>query len=357
MHRFPRVLVASVMAFSMMGADASAQWGFDGWGWMGWGVQDAEGSALQGAGFYAMGAGLYNLNTAKANSIDMDTAIRFNDYVATITIESARRYAARRDDRIAKNRALFDARQKQLRDSPSQRDIDNGDALNAAVVDLSDPRLGRSALRAAKAPIPANVVADIPFLSASDRVTLMLDDLRSAVKWSDVFEEERFASDKKTFDDLVARLKAEADEGELSPRILQEAARFVSELRAKVDAQPLKDPHDQSEAIRFITTCESLLGLLKKPNLGPAILELRKVENTMIGNLLGFMHAHNLRFGPATTPRQRQIYTQLFTILDQTRDQILAEVKLDNTPAPKAGATDAENFYEMLQKANARTGK
>ena len=47
-----------------------------------------------------------------------------------------------------------------------------------------------------------------------------------------------------------------------------------------------------------------------------------------MGNLLGFMHAYNLRFGVATTPEQRQAYSQLFTVLDRTRDQILAEAKL-----------------------------
>ena len=43
------------------------------------------------------------------------------------------------------------------------------------------------------------------------------------------------------------------------------------------------------------------------------------------------MHAFNLRFGRATTLKQRQAYQQLFEVLDQTRDQILSEAKLDGT--------------------------
>ena len=72
-----------------------------------------------------------------------------------------------------------------------------------------------------------------------------------------------------------------------------------------------------------------MLGLLEKPNIGPALLELRKVKDTTIGALLGFMHVYNLKFGVAKTPQEKQAYNQLHAILDQTRDQILAEAKLD----------------------------
>jgi hypothetical protein len=303
-----------------------------------------------------MGAGVYNLKTAQANSIDADTVMRFNDYVAQVTQESARLHAERVDRRLARNRTLYDARQRQLRDNPTQRDIETGDALNAAVADLSDPRLGRSALRAAKAPLPANLIAEIPFINAAERVTLMLDNLRTSVKWSDVFEGERFSDDKKTFDDLVARMQNEAYQGDLSPRVLREARGFVKELRAQLEAQPLTDPDDQKEALRFVTACTSLLDLLEKPNIRPALLELRKVQNTMIGNLLGFMHTYNLRFGPATSPRERENYAQLFAVLDQTRDEILAQAKLESTPPPPTKPTNATDFFQNLDRGRSPAG-
>src|SRR5262249_14971046 len=144
----------------VIGGEARAQWGYDGWGWWGWDATP-ESAALHGAGYFAMGAGIYNLKTAQANSIDADTAMKFNDYVAQVTRESARLYAARVNQQIAKNRALYDARQKQLRDNPTRRDIETGDALNAAVTDLSDPRLGSTALLASKVSVPADLIAEI----------------------------------------------------------------------------------------------------------------------------------------------------------------------------------------------------
>src|SRR5262249_9947364 len=146
MHRCMRLAAGWLLISAITGGNARAQWGFDGWGWGGWGmVASPESAALQGAGFFAMGAGMYNLNTAQANAIDAQTAMKWNDYVAQITHESARIYAERRDQRLARNRALYDARQQQLRDNPGRREIENGDALNVAVEDLSDPRLPRSA--------------------------------------------------------------------------------------------------------------------------------------------------------------------------------------------------------------------
>src|SRR6185312_10474958 len=208
MLRCMRMAVGLILISSVAGRDAHAQWGweFGGWGWGGWGgVASPESAELHGAGFFAMGAGIYNLNTAKADYINAQTAMKWNDYVARVAHESARIYAERRDQRLARNRTLYDARQQQLRDNPGRVDVESGNALNVAVEDLSDPRLGRSALRAATIPVPASLIASVPFVYASERITLMLDDLRASVKWPEVFDDPRFADDKKVFDDLVGR--------------------------------------------------------------------------------------------------------------------------------------------------------
>jgi hypothetical protein len=304
-----------------------------------------------------MGAGVYNLDTAQAMNINAQTASQWNDYVAQVTHESAQIHAARVHKDMAKNQALYNAHQQQLRDNPGRHEIENGDALNLAVQDLSDPRLGSSALRAAKAPVPARLIAEVPFVYASERITLMLDDLRASVKWPEVFEGERFAGDKKAFDDLVARIRAAGKEGgEIPPKVLREARGFVQDLRAKVEGQPLKDPDDQKEALRFLTACSSLLGLLEKPNIGPALLELRKIQDTYVGNLLGFMHAFNLRFGVATTRKEQEAYHRLWEILDKTRDEVLAEARLDQKATARANPSQATDFLQNMDQVHARRG-
>ena len=356
MARLTRMIMGLALILSMSGRDARAQWGFDGWGWggWGWGVGTAESAELQGAGYYLMGAGMYNLNTAQANNIDAQTAMKWNDYVAQVTHESARIHAMRVNSAFRKNQALYDARQRMLRENPGKVEIENGSALNVALDDLTNPRLSRSALRAAKTHVAASLIADIPFQNFAERVTLMLDEMRSAVKWPEVFEGERFANDKQTFDELAAKVREEAEDGEVSPRTLRSAQTFVKELQAKVTAQPLADPLDQKEATRFLTTCSSLLGLMEKPNIQPALLELKKVQDTTVGNLLGFMNAFNLRFGPARTLKERQAYSRLFEILDPVRDQILAEAKIGGTTPAKVSPSEATEVFEKLNKGRPR---
>jgi hypothetical protein len=99
----------------------------------------------------------------------------------------------------------------------------------------------------------------------------------------------------------------------------------------------------------FIESCVSILDLLKKPDIGPALLELRKVTDTKLGNLLGFMHAFNLRFGPAKTPRQRQNYQILYQLLDQTRDVVLAEANQASSPVASANTTHATDFLQTME--------
>ena len=164
----------------LTGPDARAQWGYGGWGWGGWGggASTLQGSELQGAAQYAMGAGMYNLDTACPGQEHRYafTAMRLlGDYMARVAAESAKDHAARVNQQFARNQSLYDARQRQLRDNPSQRDVERADALNLAVQDLSNPRLGSSALRAANIPVSASLIATIPFIYASERITFMLD--------------------------------------------------------------------------------------------------------------------------------------------------------------------------------------
>ena len=80
---------------------------------------------------------------------------------------------------------------------------------------------------AANIPVSASLIATIPFIYASERITFMLDDIRASVKWPEVFEGEQYVNDKKTFDELAAKLRQETAGGEVSAKSLREARDFV----------------------------------------------------------------------------------------------------------------------------------
>jgi hypothetical protein len=296
---------------------------------------------------------MYNYDTALANQLNAQTFMQLNDYWAQVAHEAAFMHHARVHQEFLRDKTLYDKHIQNLRDNPSPQQIANGDALNQAVRDLSDPRLSESsAMRAANAPIEAKTIAEVPFQNASEHITIMLDQLRSAFKWPEVFEEERFANDKKLFDDIVTRMRKEDEEGEISDKTLREARSLVNDLRTKITARPLKDEDDQKQANKFINACSVLIGMLNKPDTRAALAELRKVpKDTTIGNLLGFMHAYNLRFGPATSIKQQQIYRKLYADLDQTRDQILSEAKLDAKKMPSAHPRVITDFYGNIRVA------
>src|SRR6516162_5463374 len=106
MLRCLRITLALIILSAMAGRDARAQWGYGGWGWGGWGASSLGGDLGRGAGVYAAGAGMYNLDTAQARSINADTVMRFNDYVANAALQSAYMYNARKDAQIRENKAM-----------------------------------------------------------------------------------------------------------------------------------------------------------------------------------------------------------------------------------------------------------
>lgn len=124
---------------------------------------------------------------------------------------------------------------------------------------------------------------------------------------------------------------------------------MLRSLQAELAQYPPKDENDRRDAARFINAFNVLLGLLNKPDTRAALAELRKVQNTTIGNLLGFMHAYNLRFAPAKTLKERQAYQRLWETLDQTRDSILAEAKLDLNKSNSSNPQVITDFYGRIR--------
>ncbi len=346
MNRLMPGVVGLVLALLIPTANLHAQ----GWGWEGWGgwSQTPEGALAQGMGHYYQGAGIFNEKTAIADSINLDTLIRWNDYIYQANLEAARRYVGRQRENSANNKAQNNAIIKRIRDNPSARDIEMGDALNAAVNQLTDPKVSSSALRIASAPVEASVIKDIPFRNASEAVTIVLSQIKAVTKWPRALDGERFAAEKKVFEDLVEKAMKEDDEGDISSDTLKAGHDFINGLCAKLAAAPLEDTRSRDEASRFVKTFAGLVRLLERPDTTEAFNQLRMVQTTPLSNLIAFMEIYNLRFGQATTPRQRQIYRDLFTQIDAVRDQVAKSVAPTDDAASLPDPAAATDFFSKL---------
>ncbi len=354
MHRRLTLAFCITVSLVALSGQARAQWGYGfypygygGFGWGGWGGT-AQGSIARGLGYFNMGAGIYNRETAVARSINTDTMIRWNQYVYNSQLEATRHYFARRDAHLAQDRDAYNALLKRLQETPNAHDVQNGDALNAALDQLSDPRIGISALRTADTTLSARSIREIPFRNASEAVTFSLAQLKKSSEWPAVLLETRFATERKEFEDTVDQINKENNESEqISPRTITRLRNVAGQLKNKLAIMPLDDSAENQEALKFVKTVTALARLLEKPEIDEVLNELKKIDKTTVGNLLAFMQTFNLRFAPASTARQRAAYNELYPVLAQTRDRILGEAKLDN-PSDKANKAKVHDFFSAM---------
>jgi exonuclease VII small subunit len=343
--------IALGLALMLSISERTAHAQYAGWGgWGGWGGWSATpgGDYARGLGYFNAGAGIYNLDTAQARSINTDTFIRWNQYLYEANQEATRMYAAKRDGDAAKNKAAYNEMLKNLRENPGARDVENGDALNAALDQLSDPRISSSSLKIATSPVDAQIIRDIPFRSASEAVTIVLSQVKAATKWPSALNNDNFADDKKAFEEIVDKLRAEDEEGDISAESLTRANNLVSRLRAKIEATRFDNVAARQEASKFVKTLAGLVRMLEKPDTREAFDQLRMVKTSSLGNLVAFMHVYNLRFGAATTPRQRMIYDQLYPLLDEVRDRIVKESNVDDTATARAEPAHVGDFFNKM---------
>jgi hypothetical protein len=327
--------------------------GYGNYGWGGWsGTATAEGNIARGLGYYNMGAGEFNRDTAVANAVNANAVLRWNQFVYQSQLEANRREQqrlARRKDRVVES---IEARTKRLRENPSQEDICDGTALNIVLDDLTDPRIHGSALRMAKTPIKGSTIRSIPFNDASEAVTISMNQLVAKDEtWPPALRADAFRAEREAYRQAVAAAMKEDEEGEISPRTLRDVRNAVAALRVKANKSIRKPSPDYLQAQQYIQALAGMTRMLENPNIEPVLKELEKVENTTVGNLLGFMHTFNLRFGQATTPEQRAIYTDLYPILVSHRDQVVKEAGIP----PKGTEKDQEegsptDFFQGLER-------
>ena len=353
---FPMMLGLAV-ALTACSTQAQAQWGYGryggygGYGWGGWGGAGSSlpGSIAQGLGMMYMGAGQYNQQTAVANSINYDTMMRWNQYVYEAQLQATREYYARRDARIAQDKESYNKLLSRINENPSRRDIEQGDALNAILDHLNNPRIQPSTLRAIDVNVNADLIREVPFTNASEAITISLEGLKDAAKWPRSLRDPRFADDKTDFEAAVNQARKEDNEGEIAPETLDKIRAVVQHLNAKLTQQPLENKTENRDAQNFVKTVYAMTRMLEKPHVEEILGELKKFKTTSVGNLLGFMRTFNLRFGPATEPKQRNAYNELYASLDQVRDKVLSEAKLDDSPAAQTKEAKLHDFFSAME--------
>jgi hypothetical protein len=327
MFRGIRLALGAALFLALPGATASAQYygGYGGyWGWGGWGATPI-GDIARGMGAYAEGVGVYNVTTAQAASINTDTMMRWNAAVWAAQNSLNREHYARLLAERARNKKLTDEIATRIRENPNPVDIERGDALNAILEQLSDPRIHPSALRMARVPLKNSWIKEIPFHYASEALTLSLHRITSKDNWPPVLSTDAFKPEREAYQKAIDAALEEDKERDLRPETIAAIEQAAEKIRQKVeDTIPQSSP-DYIPAQNFLKTIFGVVKMLRKPEIDQVLAAVEKYPGTTVADLFAFMQMFNLRFGSANSVRERALYRDMYPLLDEQRDKILAQ--------------------------------
>ena len=357
-----RLLLSLAALLILTGESARAQYGYPvgRYGWGGW-SSTVQGDVARGMGNLAAGAGQYNAQTAVANSINANTVMRFNQYVYSSQQEQNRKHYERQARKLGRVNATAAETADRLRNRPEPDDIDRGDALNVLLDDLTSPALLHSSgLRFAGGEIDAALVRDIPFRNASEAVTICIEQLTEKERFPAFLRSEPLKAEREAF---VKAAHAAASEAREKDEISADSVRAVQTTgRALYDKakspQVRATPEERNEALNYLKGMSAMIKILENPDTLQALKELKKIKTTHVANLIAFMQTYNLRFGPATTPDQRNAYRKLYPVLKADRDQVVAALAATGEPQPtinpgastSTNANPAELFHGIDEK-------
>ena len=285
-----------------------------------WGSDPAAGY-MAGLGSFARGQGVYQLDKARADSINADTVIKWNKALR------ARQAALREEKRrkAIKQEAELEARVKQM-------NLRDGTTLNNLLFQIFDvdPSVVRSVH--AKTPISPSAIREIPFEWDSEAITLCIDQMTGTDSLPGPLLNPRFVNDRSALRSAVEQAMKEDAQGSVSSATSNRVSGVVASFRTKFLKHSADYISGYQDALDYFSTLASLTRLLNDPSMKAFLEKLNDGEERTVGDLVAFMNSHNLRFGPVTSDRQIEIYTRLVPALIAIRDEPKPETLTASTP-------------------------
>jgi len=297
--------------------------GYGGYGWGGWG-STPQGSIARGLGYFNMGRGAYNEDTAVARSINTDTVMRWNQYAYLSHQTALNSYQQHlRAERNNINRARAEI-QDRLRNHPSTRDITDSDALNVLLEDLLNPTRMGASLSRIKTPVRPELIQDIPFKVASEGITICLDQMTMKEQWPLALRVDDLKPEREGLREAVQVALEQDKAGDLEPATVEAVQTAIDRFRLKFAQLVPPTSPDYVPAHDTIKAMAGLAKMLYSPKVEEILAELEDYQGTTLGELLMFMQAFNLRFAAANSFRQRRIYLKLYPMLAEQANGPLA---------------------------------
>ncbi len=357
--RFLFVMAAVLSAASEARAQYGYGYGYGGYrpyGWGGWGSTPGS-SMARGLGMLSMGRGMYNLNTAQANSINLTTAERWNNAMYRAHAAAGRRYAAKEKKNREDINKAYSEIQDRLRNHPSARDVADGDALNVLLDVLLNPANADLSLQQIKTPLRPDAIANIPFELASEGMTACLDRMTMDGQWPQALLSDDFRPERDGLRNAIKAALDEDKEGEIDPDMVQAVQSAIDRLRNKFDKLVPQSSPDYVSAHWALKAMDGITKMLYSPKMDKVLSELEDYQGTNLGDLLGFMQAFNLRFGEAKSYRQRLIYQRLYPMLAEQANSLSSATGDVTAVASNAASAVANVGGEAVKTAEGAGGQ
>ena len=322
---FKLLAIALVAILVLSPSDTAAQRYREGYG--GFGSASASGDIARGEGMWFAGLGQFNLSTAMASSINVDTSIRWNQYVYRSIEQDLHNKHLHRMARKDRNNALYRKSLERIFEQPTQSDLRSGDALNFVLMQLLDPRISPSSFRRTEVSLTGDVIRKIPFHYAQRAATFSIERMIGKREWPLVLRNEAFAQQRKDYERAVDTVIELGVEKELTVNAVLELERSITAFSQRVDeivAPSHSDDHRQ--ASQHLKGLREIPRMLNERPIERVIAEIETYSGTSVGDLLGFMQRHNLRFGVADSPVERELYATLFQSLLWQREKLAASL-------------------------------
>jgi hypothetical protein len=294
--------------------------GYGGYGMSQWGANPQSGY-MAGLGAYARGRGVYELEKAKADAINLQTMLKWNKALR------ARQLALREEQR--KEAVELTAERVA---SVKQQELVDGTTLNALLLQILDSDPGVAKSGRVRVPLSAAAIGEIPFEWDSEAITLCVDQMTGADSLPSPLMDATYADERNNLRAAVQPALREEAKGSVSPETRKRIADAIARFRAKFVKNANEFDGGYQDSQDYFTTLAGLTRLLNDPAMKTFLSQLDDGQERTVGDLIAFMNAFNLRFGPATSERQISLYTRLVPALQGVRDAAIVGGAPQSTP-------------------------
>ncbi len=324
MHSSRLLALGLLLGLALTGSNASAQFlyprGYGGYGMSRFGADPAAGY-MAGLGAYARGQGVYALKKAQADAINLETMLKWNKALR------ARQIALREE---ARKQAIVRDREAEAR--AATLNLEDGTTLNDLLLQIVDSDPGVTISSRAREPLSAEAIREIPFEWDSMAITLCVDQMTGTDSLPPLLMDRQFLEERKALRAAVVPALKEDAHGKVSPATRKRLVAAIHAFQASFSKKVSEFEPGFDESKDFLTTLAGLSGLLDDSSLKVFLARLDDGEQRTVGDLIAFMNAFNLRFGPASSERQIGIYRRLVPSFVKLRDQFVAAGQKPSTP-------------------------